>query len=168
MIKMTEYAKRRKQLMQKIGPKGIVILTSSPTARRNGDSEFPYRQHSDLYYMTGFEEPEAVAILAPKRKGGEFILFNRVRDRDKEIWDGLRAGQEGARKKFGADEAFPFDEFEKKLPELLEGREQVHYALGLDKNFDKIILRAMNKVRAKIRNGMQLPMSFVDISDPAA
>jgi Xaa-Pro aminopeptidase len=70
MIKMTEYAKRRKQLMQKIGPKGIVILTASPTVKRNGDADFPYRPHSDLYYLTGFDEPDTVAILIPKRKGG--------------------------------------------------------------------------------------------------
>lgn len=165
MIKMTEYAKRRKQLMQKIGAKGIVILTSSPIVQRNGDADYAYRQHSDLYYMTGFDEPEAVAIFAPKRKGGEFILFNRVRNRDEEIWNGVRAGQEGARKQFGADESFPFSELEKKLPELLVGREQVHYAIGMDKAFDKIILNAMNKVRGRIRSGLQAPLSVVDITN---
>jgi Xaa-Pro aminopeptidase len=165
MIKMTEYAKRRKQLMQKIGSKGIVILTSSPQLRRNGDSDHAYRQHSDLYYLTGFDEPEAVAILAPKRKEGEFILFNRVRDRDREIWDGARAGQEGARKQFGADEAHPFTDLEKLLPDLLEGREHIHYAIGLDKAFDKIVLGALNKMRGKIRNGLMPPMALVDISD---
>src|SRR5580698_8423160 len=122
MIKMTEYARRRKQLIQKIGPYGLVILPSAPITYRNGDSYYTYRQQSDFYYLTGFDEPEAVAILAPKRKAGEFILFNRQRDREHEIWDGLRAGQEGARKNFGANEAFSFIEFEKKLPELLQGR----------------------------------------------
>jgi Xaa-Pro aminopeptidase len=165
MIKMTEYAKRRKQLMQKIGPKGIVILTASPTVKRNGDADFPYRPHSDLYYLTGFDEPDTVAILIPKRKGGEFILFNRVRDRAMEIWDGLRAGQEGARKQYGADESFPIAELEKKLPELLEGRESIFYAIGLDRRFDKIILNTTNKIRGKIRNGMQSPLSFVDITN---
>jgi Xaa-Pro aminopeptidase len=165
MIKMSEYAKRRKQLLQKIGPKGIAILTSAPVYYRNGDSDHAFRQQSDLYYLTGFSEPDAVAILVPKRKEGEFILFNRVRDRDKEIWDGLRAGQEGARKDFNADQAFPFSDLEKMLPELLEKREQIHYPIGLDKKFDKIILSAMNKVRGKIRNGMQSPLSVVDLTE---
>jgi Xaa-Pro aminopeptidase len=118
MIKMTEYAKRRKLLMQKIGPHGIVILASSPTARRNGDADYHYRQHSDFYYMTGFQEPEAVAIFAPKRKEGEFIIFNRVHDKEHEIWDGKRAGQDGARKKYGANQSYPIAELEKRLPEL--------------------------------------------------
>jgi Xaa-Pro aminopeptidase len=165
MIKMSEYAKRRKELMKKIGPKGIAILTSAPMARRNGDSDFAYRQQSDLYYLTGFNEPEAVAILAPKRADGEFILFNRVRDRDKEIWEGVRAGQDGARKQFYADEAFPFSDLEKMLPDLLDKREQIHYPIGIDKNFDKILLNAMNKVRGKIRNGMSAPLSVVDLTE---
>jgi Xaa-Pro aminopeptidase len=166
MIKMAEYAKRRKELMQKIGPKGIAILTSTEAAFRNCDAAYPYRQQSDLYYLTGFEEPETVLILVPKRKDGEFILFNRVRDREKEIWDGLRAGQEGARKNFGADEAFPFDDLVKKLPELLDGREQIYYSLGIDKHFDKVILQSIKHARAKIRSGGQPPLSIVDVTGP--
>jgi Xaa-Pro aminopeptidase len=165
MIKMTEYAKRRKLLMQKIGPHGIVILASSPTARRNGDADYHYRQHSDFYYMTGFQEPEAVAIFAPKRKEGEFIIFNRVHDKEHEIWDGKRAGQDGARKKYGANQSYPIAELEKRLPELLEGRETIYHGFSQDKNFDKIILKAVNKVRGKIRAGHKAPINFVDIVD---
>jgi Xaa-Pro aminopeptidase len=165
MIKMSEYARRRKQLMQKIGPRGLVILASAPVARRNGDADYPYRQQSDFYYLTGFEEPEAVMILAPKRKAGEFIIFNRVRDPVYEIWDGARAGQDGARKKFGAQQAFPYAELEKRLPEIMEGRQKIHYAIGVNKNFDKNILSAMNKIRGKIRAGLQAPVGFTDITD---
>ena len=164
MIKMTEYAKRRKQLMQQIGPNSIVILPAAPIVHRNGDCDFPYRQHSDFYYLTGFTEPESVAVIAPKRKDGEFILFNRVRDRDKEIWEGLRAGQKGACDVFGADQSFPIHELEKKLPELLQGREQVHYTLGIDTQFDAILLGAINKIRGRIRSGMQPPIALVDIA----
>ena len=164
MIKMSEYAKRRKQHMKKIGPNGIAILAAAPIVKRNSDAEFPYRQNSDFFYLTGFEEPESVAILAPKRKAGEFILFNRVRDRDEEIWNGYRAGQEGARKLFGANEAFPVSEIANKLPELLEGRSEVFYALGLDAEFDKILINAINAMRGKIRSGLQSPVAFIDIS----
>src|SRR3990167_9665878 len=96
MINMTEYAKRRKALMQQIGSNGIMILPAAPELLRNGDAVYAHRQNSDFYYLTGFNEPEAVVVLAPKRKKGEYILFNRVRNPDREIWDGPRAGQKGA------------------------------------------------------------------------
>ncbi len=165
MIKMTEYEKRRKQLMQKIGSKGIVILPSTPAARRNSDCEYIYRPHSDLYYLTGFEEPETVLILAPKRTDGEFILFNRTRDRAREIWDGHRAGQTGACDVYGADQSFSISELEKMLPELLEGREEIHYALGNDKVFDQTLLDALTKARGKVRSGLNAPMVLMDITE---
>lgn len=163
MVKMTEYAKRRKELMRNIGPKGVVVLASASEIPRNGDAVYPFRQNSDFYYLTGFDEPEAVAILAPKRKGGEYILFNRVRDRDREIWDGPRAGQEGARKTYLADESYPISELESRLPDLLAGRESVHYTMGLNKSFDHLLLESVNKIRAKNRSGLQPPIAFIDV-----
>lgn len=163
MIKMAEYAKRRKQLMQQIGPNSIAILTAAHSVVRNHDHEYPYRQNSDFYYLTGFEEPDAVIVLAPKRKSGEFILFNRARDRAQEIWDGYRAGQEGAKKIFGADEAYPIAELKQKLPELLEGRDEIHYTLGLDNYYDTIVMGAVNQLRGKIRSGAQSPLVFTDV-----
>lgn len=162
---MTEYAERRNELMQIIGPTGIVILPSYPTARRNSDCEYTYRPHSDLYYLSGFEEPETVLILAPNRAEGEFILFNRTRDRAREIWDGLRAGQQGACEQYGADESFPISDLESMLPELLEGREEVHYALGNDKSFDQTLINTLNKIRGKIRSGLNAPLVIMDITE---
>lgn len=164
MIKMTEYAKRRKDLMQQVGASSIVILPAAKELLRNNDAVYPFRQNSDFYYLTGFDEPEAVLVLAPKRKEGEYILFNRPRDRDKEIWEGRRAGQEGARKIYHADQAFPIDQFESMLPALLSGREAIHYPLGRDKNFDAILINAINDIRTKVRGGVQPPISFVDIT----
>lgn len=164
MIKMTEYAKRRKELMKKIGPNGIVVLPSAAEAPRNGDAFYPFRQNSDFYYLTGFDEPDAVLVLAPKRKEGETIFFNRVRDRNHEIWDGPRAGQEGACQDYLADQAFPIGELTNLLPELLVGREVIHCPLGTNKAFDKLLLKSLNKIRAKIRSGSQLPVAFYDIA----
>jgi Xaa-Pro aminopeptidase len=164
MIKMTEYAKRRKTLMQRIGANGIVILHSAPEVFRNADTTYAYRQNSDFYYLTGFNEPDAVMVLAPKRKQGEFILFNRVRDRDREIWDGPRAGQDGARKQFLANQSFPIESFEKMLPDLLADRDTIHYPLGVNRECDESILAAVNQLRSKIRGGMQSPKAFVDIA----
>jgi Xaa-Pro aminopeptidase len=167
VIKITEFAKRRKKLMQKIGSTGIVILVAAPVAMRSGDSDYPYRQHSDFYYLTGFEEPEAVAIFAPKRKEGEFILFNRARNRSEEIWTGVRAGQEGARQQFGADEAYPMEQLVEKLPEFLTGRKEIYYTLGANSAFDTLLINAINKIRGKIRSGAQSSFGLMDLTHTA-
>ncbi len=164
MIKQNEFAERRKRLIQSIGGKGIAIIPSASLLHRNADAEFPFRQNSDFYYLTGFEEPCAIAVLLPERKSGEYILFNRVRNPEEEIWTGYRAGQVGACKDFLANEAFPIDEFDKKLLELLENREDIHYAFGANEWLDQKIIAAMNKIRGKIRSGMQAPVRIVDIS----
>src|SRR3990167_7298970 len=164
MIRMTEFAKRRKKLLQHIGAQGIAIIPGASQLHRNADAEFPFRQHSDFYYLTGFEEPDAIAVLLPKGKLGEYLLFNRVRNRDEEIWTGYRAGQEGARKDFLADQAFPIAEFESKLSELLETRQDVYYALGVHPDVDKKMIAALNKLRGKIRGGIQAPINIIDVS----
>ena len=164
MIKMAEYAERRKALMGKISPESLVILPSAQEMLRNGDAFYPFRQQSDFYYLTGFEEPEAVAVIAPNRQEGEYILFNRVRDPDREIWDGPRAGQEGACRNFLADQSFPIEALENKLAELLIGREAIHYPMGVNRHFDNVLMTSLNSVRARIRHGLQLPLAFVDIA----
>lgn len=164
MIKMTEYAKRRKELLQKLGPNDIVILPAAKDMIRNNDAHYPFRQDSDFYYLTGFEEPDAVMVLIPKRKEGEYILFNRVRDRDREIWDGPRAGQEGAVKEFLADESFPIEQFPAMLPELLVGKEKIHYPLGRNRKFDKKLMLGVNQVRSRVRGGVKSPEAFIDTS----
>jgi Xaa-Pro aminopeptidase len=160
---MSDYAKRRRELMKMIGAEGIVIIPSANEIIRNNDARFPFRQNSDFYYLTGFDEPEAVAVLAPKRKGGEFILFNRVRDRDHEIWDGPRAGQQGAKKIYGADEAYPIEKLPEMLSELLVGRHAVHYPLGENMAFDRMLIKSVNAMRTKIRNGTQSPVELIDV-----
>ena len=93
--------------MEEMGERSIAILPSAPVRTRNRDVEYPYRQDSDFYYVTGFEEPEAVAVLVPNRKRGEYILFCRERDPEMELWNGVRSGLEGACEDYGADDAFP-------------------------------------------------------------
>ena len=163
MIKMTEYAKRRKTLMQKVGPHGVVILPSATEVIRTGDAYYPFRQSSDFYYLTGFDEPDAVLVLLPGNKKGEYILFNRVRDRAHEIWTGPRAGQAGARKDFLADHSFPTDQFQVMLPELLSDREAIHYPLGINPTFDQTIFQSVNHLRGKMRKGIQSPIAFFDV-----
>ncbi|MEO6696550.1 MAG: aminopeptidase P N-terminal domain-containing protein, partial [Gammaproteobacteria bacterium] len=129
-MQKTEFASRRKRLMQMMGAGAIAILPAAPVRLRNRDAEYPYRADSDFYYLTGFPEPEAVAVLIPGRKQGEYILFCRERDLQQETWHGRRAGTEGATAQHGADDAFPISDIAEILPGLLEKSERVYYTMG--------------------------------------
>ncbi len=157
------FEQRRRELMAHMGG-GIAIVPTAPVRTRNRDVEFPYRPDSDFYYLTHFPEPEAVAVLVPGRSHGEYILFCRERNPDKEIWDGRRAGVEGARATYGADDAFPIDDIDEILPGLLENREKVFYSMGRYREFDQRLLNWVNEVRSKSRNGVHAPGEFVDLN----
>ena len=163
MLPMKEFAARRKQLMQHIDPNGIVVIKAASLQFRNYYHEYPYRQNSDFYYLTGFNEPEAIAVLAPNHSDGEFILFCQPNDPEKEVWNGYRAGQMGAKKTYSADVAWDIALFTEKFPSLLENREQIYYLVGMDLNFDKTIFAAINTLRGKIRNGAHWPNQFIDL-----
>ncbi len=111
-----EFTRRRRQLMRMMGKGGIAILPAAPPKIRNRDAEFPYRQDSDFIYLSGFEEPEAVAVLIPGRSHGEYVVFCRERDPVRETWDGRRAGPEGAVEHHAADDAFPIGDIDDILP----------------------------------------------------
>lgn len=159
-IPATVFARRRRALMERMGPNSIALLPAAPAAPRNRDVHYPYRQDSDFYYLTGFPEPEAVAVLVP---GGqqEFLLFCRSRDPHMEIWHGRRAGPQGAMDRYGVDNAHPMTEIEQRLPTLLENRERVFYAIGYHPAFDQQVMTWINQVRAKARTGVHAPTEFV-------
>lgn len=143
------------------GPKATALLLfSAPVHLRNGDVEHSYRQHSDFYYLSGFEEPESALVLFPDEPG--FVLFVRERDREREIWDGLRAGTDGARVEFGADVAHPIEELVSKLPDYLEGRRRVFYLLGEEESWDRRVMSAVNVVRGRRRRKREAPSELVD------
>lgn len=122
--------------MQMIGLGGVGILPAAPVRLRNRDVEYPYRQDSDFYYITGFDEPESIAVLAPGRPQGEYILFCRDRDPQRETWEGSRSGPERVVSDFGANDAFPIGDVDDILPGLIEQAERVHYTLGVNPEFD--------------------------------
>ncbi|UZJ43951.1 Xaa-Pro aminopeptidase [Marinimicrobium sp. C6131] len=163
-ITRQEFARRRKALMEVMEPNSIAIVPSAPERQRSRDTEYPYRQDSDLHYLSGFPEPGAVLALIPGREHGEFVLFCRDRDPDREIWDGYRAGPEGACRDYGADDAFPIDDIDDILPGLLEGRERVYYAMGKDREFDRQVMDWVNSIRAKVRSGATPPGEFLDLN----
>ncbi|WP_455200420.1 aminopeptidase P N-terminal domain-containing protein [Kaarinaea lacus] len=157
----TEFTKRRKRLMQLMGKDSIAILPAAPTLIRNRDVEYRYRPDSDFYYLTGFAEPDAVAIITPKRKHGEYILFCRERDPAMETWVGPRAGLEGARETYRADDAFPISDIDDILPGLLENRDRVFYTMGCNSSFDQHVINWVNQIREKSRAGVHTPGEFV-------
>jgi len=140
MLNAREFARRRRHLMELIGSDGIAVLPSAPQHARSRDTLFDYRPDSDSYYLTGFPEPEAVVVLAPGRPHGEFLLFCRERDQARELWDGARAGPEGAMADYGADDAFPIADIDDILPGLLEPSERVYYSMGVAVDFDRRLL----------------------------
>jgi len=156
-----EFAKRRKRLMQAMGRDSIAILPSSPVRQRNRDVEYPYRPDSDFFYMTGFAEQEAVAVLVPGREHGEYILFCRENDPEMETWNGRRAGLDGAMAQYGADDAFPITDIDEILPGLLENRERVFYAMGCNTDFDRQVMEWINLLRKKSRAGVHTPGEFI-------
>jgi Xaa-Pro aminopeptidase len=156
-----EFSHRRKRLMQMMGTGAIAILPTAPVRLRNRDAEYPYRADSDFYYLTGFPEPEAVAVLIPGRKQGEYILFCRERDLQQETWHGRRAGTEGATAQHGADDAFPISDINEILPGLLEKCERVYYTMGRYPDFDQRVMEWVNQIRNKSRAGTHAPHEFV-------
>ena len=163
LISQKEFASRREQLMHMIGDNAVAIVPSSSLLIRNRDAEFPFRQDSDFLYLTGFNEPEAIAFFIPNREQGEYILFCRERDPKAEQWVGRRAGIEGAQKQWGADDAFPIDDIDDILPGLLEERSAVYYNTGNDVNFDQQVMSWINTVKNKVRSGVHAPQEFISL-----
>jgi Xaa-Pro aminopeptidase len=156
-----EFARRRRQLMRMMGKEGIAIVPAAPVRLRNSDVEYPYRQDSNFHYLTGFPEPEAVAVLVPGRAHAEYVLFVRDRDPSREVWDGSRAGPDGATRKHGADDAFPIADIDEILPGLMENRSRVYYTMGIHHDFDQRVVGWVNSLRAQARQGAQTPHEFV-------
>jgi len=156
-----EFARRRRQFMRMIGKDAIAILPAAPVRHRNGDIEYAYRQDSHFYYLSGFPEPEAVAVLVPGRQHAEYLLFVREHDALREAWDGDRAGTDGAVQRYGADDAFPIADIDEILPGLMEQRSRIFYSMGTHLDFDPRILGWVNGLRVQARRGAGGPQEFV-------
>ncbi len=157
------HAKRRTALLDAMaakGPDAVAILPSSPVHIRNNDVDHDYRQDSDLFYLTGFDEPHSVLVLSARDR--KATMFVRARDPEREVWDGPRAGVDGAKAKFGADEAFTIAEFATELPRLLQNQRRLYYRLGRDRSFDDKVLEAIDRTRARARMGITWPTEILD------
>ena len=156
-----EFARRRRQLMKAMGREAIAIVPAAPVRLRNNDVEYAYRQDSNVHYLTGFPEPESVAVLVPGRPQGEYLLFVRDRDPQRETWDGRRAGPAGARRDYGADDAFPIGDIDEILPGLMEGRAKIFYTVGVNREFDQRVVGWVNGLRAQAKQGRHAPHEMV-------
>lgn len=162
-ISKAEFSRRRKNLTALMEPNSIAIVPSASEAQRSRDTEYPFRQDSDFHYLCGFDEPDAVLVLVPGRKHGQFLMFCRDKDSTMELWHGSRAGLEGVRENHGADDSFPTSDIDDILPGLLEGRERVYYSMGRSTDFDQQIMSWIKRIRSQLSSGAIPPGEFIDL-----
>lgn len=158
------YAARRQAFLKQMGD-GVALFPAAPTSIRSQDVEYRYRQDNDLYYLTGFPEPESLCLLSPNHDKEQFILFVRPRDKEKETWTGKRFGVEGAQEHFGVDAAYTIDQLDKVLPEHLLAAEKIYYGLGRDERLNAKILDFVNQGRQQRPRLGRGPVSLIDPGD---
>ena len=163
-ISKAEYTRRRKKLMAMMDRHSIAIIPGAREVTRSRDTEYPFRQNSDLFYLAGFEEPDAVLVLVPGRRQGQVVLFCRERDPEMELWNGYRLGPEGAAAYLGVDDAFPIDDLDEILPGLIEGTQRIYYSMGHDDVFDQRVMGWVNQIRRLVRSGAAPPVDFTDLA----
>ena len=149
------------EFMRRMAPKSVAIIPGAHDSRRSNDTHYRFRQDSDFFYLTGFEEPDSLAVIKPDAEK-KYTLFVRPRDPEREIWDGRRAGVEGAKSEFGAEESFPIAEFESKLAEFLDGADVLYYRLGVDSDLDNTIIKEISRMRSLNRKPVHPPQTIVD------
>ncbi len=158
-MNQSTYRERRRRVLEAISP-GVLVLPAAPVAIRNNDVEHDYRQDSDFYYLSGFEEPMSVLVLSTEHEH-PFTLFLRKRDPEREVWDGARAGVEGAKADFGADQAYEHEQLHAELSKLLE-TERAYYAFGRSQAFDEVFYAALAAARARSKTGGRYPVELID------
>lgn len=164
-INASEFKARRSKLFDQMQPNSIAVLSTAPHYYRSADQDHTFFADPDFYYLTGFTEPEAIAVLIKTDHDTQYVLFNRVRDRSAEQWTGFRAGQQGAVDIYGADASYPINEFTSKLPELLAGKEVLYYTLGRYSHIDDLLKQVMNSVRRQIRLGLKIPDVILNLEN---
>ncbi len=157
--------KRRAELIKNLAPNSLIILAGSYEAQRNSDVHYPFRQNSDFYYLTGFVEPNAVALLSNNKNLPEFTLFVNPKDPASETWTGIRAGTEGAQQTFGADSAYSISDLDKILTEYMAHSQNYYYSFGINHKFDNKFLKLHNNIRAMQRTGVNMPDSIIPLEN---
>jgi Xaa-Pro aminopeptidase len=162
MIPQSEYRTRRRALAAKLTEGSIAIIPAANELLRNGDVHYRFRQDSNFYYLTGFNEPEALLVITAGESSQSY-LFNRPRDLAEEQWTGKRLGQKDAREVLGVDHAYSIASFASHLPELLADKTAIYYAIGRHPSYEKQILDALLSVKEQIRRGVKAPEALCDL-----
>tara|TARA_R110000868_G_scaffold380784_1_gene646862 strand:+ start:37446 stop:38756 length:1311 start_codon:yes stop_codon:yes gene_type:complete len=164
MITQTEFSQRRQQVIQQMAPNSIAMVAAASELHRNNDTEHRYRQNSDFYYLTGFNEPDAIALFIPGREQGEYVLFNREKNPAMEVWTGHYAGQQGAVDQHGADESYAIEDIDEVILDLLAGKQRIYYHIASDPEMDTLVMQWTRDLQAKVRGGVGAPTEFVSLS----
>ena len=162
-ISPEEFARRRKRLMQAIGRDAAAVVASGAEKIRSRDTHFPFRVDSDFFYLTGFSEPDAVAVLRPGAKDGQFVMFCRARNPDIERWEGRRAGPEAVCEHWGADLAYPTERLDELMPQLLADRETLYCPLDSESTLGAKIGRWRRRLTEQVRSGVRAPQALVSL-----
>jgi Xaa-Pro aminopeptidase len=159
------FKRRRSKFAEKMVPGSVAVLAAAPVRIRNGDVEYEYRQDSDFYYLTGFEEPDSLCVLTKDDSEVQFTLFVRPRDPEKEAWTGIRAGLQGAVETFGADYAYENHQIEETLPLLTQNRDSLYYAFNKNHDLDLRVLKMLENLKLMQRSGISAPARVIDPTD---
>ena len=151
-----------KKFIESIGEDSIAIIPAAHEATRSYDTEYKFRQDSDFWYLTGFPEPDAIAVIDPANKKSPYTLYVRPRDPVMETWFGRREGVDGAVKNHGADKAFPIEKFAEDLPKLLNGHDKLYYRFAVDKALDQQILQYFTEQRVRRLKTAYPPHTIID------
>ncbi|MDU6434036.1 MAG: Xaa-Pro aminopeptidase [Pantoea sp.] len=163
MISLDTFQQRRQALLAKMAPGSAALIFAAPEVTRSNDSEYPFRQNSDFWYFTGFNEPQALLVLIKSdATHNHSVLFNRVRDLTAEIWFGRRLGQDAAPEKLGVDRALPWDDIGQQLHLLLNGLDVVYHAQGEYAEADTLVFAALEKLRRGFRQNFSAPATLTD------
>lgn len=163
MISLDTFQQRRQALLTKMAPGSAALIFAAPEVTRSNDSEYPFRQNSNFWYFTGFNEPQALLVLIKSDEThNHSVLFNRVRDLTAEIWFGRRLGQDAAPEKLGVDRALPWDDIGQQLHLLLNGLDVVYHAQGEYAEADALVFAALEKLRRGFRQNFSAPATLTD------
>ncbi len=160
-MKAKEFAKRRENFLSMLGKDALAIIANAPKKIRNRDVHFPFRSDSDFYYLTGFNQEDAVAVFVPGREQGKFILFCQERDEKKKLWDGDDIGLVEAVADYQADDAYPLEDIEEILPDILENHHKLYYNMGSNHFLDYHLVEWINNIKEKSRTGNYAPENII-------
>ena len=161
--KVINFLQRRNLLCEQLMDESVVVVSSSSIKTRNSDSDYPFRQDSNFFYLSGFNEPESVIVLRPFALDRKYVIFCRERDPLKEQWEGFRAGTEGAKKNFRAEESYSISLLDKIMPELLEGAKNIYYSMRSPNEINIKMPTWLDQIRAGARHGSEVPENLLSL-----